>query len=117
MARNSQHNKTLHQRLVWHHQPEGALSAATTAVHSAGGAVVDAHTLSDLHLILRVEIDLGDIPALYVALRAYEFHFPAQPTNETSPAHEVGQEWVVHLAIVLARGTGEKSVPIPAVPG
>jgi hypothetical protein len=102
----------LHHAAIWRGPPAAALGAARAAVEAAGGAVVDARALSDLHLTLIIELEGEDLPALGAALAAAGLG-PAEGAPWSAPAGPVE----LRLAVCTAAGGGDRRAEVPAVPG
>ncbi len=101
-----------HRAAIWRGPPAAALATARAAVEAAGGAVVDARALSDLHLTLIVELDAEDLDPLAAALAAAGLVLlPA-----TAPGPRLGPI-ELRLGICTAAGGGDHRVEVPAVPG
>lgn len=104
--------------LLWRGPPRDALDAARGAVEAAGGAVVDAHAFSDLHLHLAVELDPAAATALLAALAAAGLEVEARAAEALlAAATPPSAELRLALGLRLCQGTGELRRDVPSVPG
>jgi hypothetical protein len=104
--------RPVHLSAIWRGPPAAALGAARAAVEAAGGAVVDARALSDLHLTLIIELEGEDLPALGAALAAAGLGL----ASGAAPAAGAGPV-ALRLAVCTAAGGGDRRADVPAVPG